>query len=124
MPESKKKKPVKRKKKKAKSDEIGHVSAVDIQHALRASLLLDTEDSRGQSTYSSLEVGIQIHVEGIPEGVDYKEVVAKYSEDVMEQVAQRVNLDARSLGFRAFTDYDDSDAIDDLEAEEVSDSEL
>jgi len=102
----------------------GHVTAIDIQHALRASLLLDTADSRGQSTYSSLEVGIQIHIEGIPEGVDYKDVIAAYDAEAVKLVVERVNLDARVLGFRAFTDYNDDDAIEAGEVEEVSDSEL
>lgn len=102
----------------------GRVTAVDIQHALRASLLLDTADARGQSTYSSLEVGIQIHVEGIPEGVDYKDVIAAYDEEAVRLVADRVNLDARVLGFRAFTDYSDEDAIDEVSSEEVGDGEL
>jgi len=107
------------------SKKPGHVTAIDIQHALRASLLLDTADSRGQSTYSSLEVGVQIHIEGIPEGVDYRDVVAAYDEDVVKLVLERVNLDARAIGFRAFTDYKDEDEIDlGGETEEVSDTEL
>jgi hypothetical protein len=119
------KKPKKQAKKEKPVTGPGRVTAIDIQHALRASLLLDTADSRGQSTYSSLEVGIQIHVEGIPEGVDYKDVIAHYDEEVVKLVADRVNLDARSLGFRAFTDYKDEDPIETgTEALEVSDSEL
>jgi len=102
---------------------LGRVTSVDIQHALRASLLLETSGGGLQSTYSSLEVGIQIHVEGIPEDADFKQVVADYAADVMQMVAQRVNEDARALGFRAFTEgTDGEDAGDD--AQPVSEAEL
>jgi len=88
--------------KKTKETPAGpHVSSMTIHHALRASLLLNT----GQSTYSSLEVGIQVHVEGIPPGADYKAIAAGFSNEVMQMVSKRVNEDANALGFQAFTDY-------------------
>lgn len=111
-------------KKRAKKEKpVGRVTAVDIQHALRASLLLETEGGGLQSSYSSLEVGIQVHIEGIPEGADYKKVVDDYASDVMQMVAQRVNEDARALGFRAFTEGTEGEAPG-ADTQPVSDGEL
>jgi len=96
------------------------VESVDIGHALRASLQFEQSDGARTTSYSSLEVGINMHLK-IPEqyqqGDDFKQVVDAYADEVLKMVGDRIKRDSRSLGLVAIIEQPEQDRFEQLDAD-------
>lgn len=112
--------------KQKKSSELhGKVEAVDIGHALRASLQFEQSDGARTTSYSSLEIGIQMHIkipEDYQEGEEYKKVVDAYADETLKMVDDRMKQDARRIGLVSITEQPEEDRFEDFDRESDIDS--
>jgi len=96
------------------------VESVDIGHALRASLQFEQSDGARTTSYSSLEVGINIHLK-IPashqNGDAFKEVIDAYSDETLKMVGDRIKRDSRSLGLVAIIEQPEQDRFEQMDAD-------